>query len=94
MDASKNQVIEGCNGHADLGGEPGNGITYSSASGVPDLNRITAVRVEGWANVPAVDAMGRPQGPFVGLFVHSGTDARRGNGRAVEFEWSKELGAS
>jgi hypothetical protein len=90
--AGNDKVDGGGEGHGDFGGEPGERVADTLTSGVPDPDAVAAVRVEGWANVPAIGGMGGPSCAGAGFFVGKDTSSRRGKGRPIVIEGAMDLG--
>jgi len=59
--------------------------------GVCSPYSVAAIRVQGWAKVPAINAMGCPTAAYTGFFMDDDASARWGNGGAVEVKRSMEL---
>ena len=79
-------------GHRNGDGEPSKGVSDAIGLGAPDPCAIAPVRVEGGANVPTIDTMGCPSLAAVWFFVDEDSNARWGNGGAVEVKLPMNLG--
>jgi hypothetical protein len=73
-----------CNGHGDLRWEPSKGVGDAFFLGGPNVGTVAAVGMEGWSNVPPIDAMGRPGLPNSGLVVDENVDTGGGDGGSIE----------
>jgi len=81
----------GC-GHANMGGEPGEGVGVALRSGLIEPDPVAAVVVHGGAEIPTVEGVWRPGFSDSGFFVDLDSGARWGEGRAVVVEGAVELG--
>ena len=73
-------------------GEEFDGHVDSFASGGGDVNSVASVVIAGWADVPAVNPMGRPSTAAATGFEPQYTTTRRGEGGGVEVECAVEVG--
>lgn len=78
MDAGKDEISGGREGHLHFGGEPRQGVTNACGTSVPHPHGIAPVGFEGRADIPPVRAMGGPGGAFAGFDVDQDADAWRG----------------
>ncbi len=83
-DAGLDEVSRRGHGHGDVAGQLGNGV--SNALG-PD--GVTAVRIQGQTEVPAIDAMGCPAAVHARFFVNDDTCTGRVDGGMIEVKGAK-----
>jgi len=69
LDASKDEVISGGEGHGDLGREPFQGVGNAFLLGLPNVGPVATVGVKGRAKVPSIDAVWGPGGTVSGLLM-------------------------
>jgi len=91
VDPGKDVISGRGSWHGDGAGQPHNGVHNVLCLSVHSPYSVAVIRVQGWAKVPAINAMGCPTVVYTGLFMDDDTSAQWGNGGAVEVERSMEL---
>jgi len=82
----------GGSGHGDLMGEPGKGVGMDSFAGAPSHTGVAAVAFQVRANIPAVDAGGRPGAALAGFLVDDHMSSKRGKRMFVVVIRAMKLG--
>jgi len=91
IDPGKDVISGRGSGHGDGAGQPHDGVRNVLCLSVRSPYSVAAIRVQGWAKVPAVNAMGCPTAADAGFFMDDDASSRWGNGGVVEVERSMEL---